>query len=92
MGGNNDVITELFLPRGSLVSDIPAGDGKLVNLFYGVEGCTQPSPLRAKNREYDKMSENVQNNFSWGDYAMLLTQDDTNHKDSSDNCDENMCM
>ncbi len=38
LGVNNDVITELFLPRarGSLVSDIPAGDGKLVNLFYGV--------------------------------------------------------
>jgi hypothetical protein len=36
LGRNNDVITELFLPRGSLVSDIPAGDGKLVNLFYGV--------------------------------------------------------
>ncbi len=38
LGGNNDFIsiTELFLPRGSLVSDIPAGDGKLVNLFYGV--------------------------------------------------------
>jgi hypothetical protein len=33
LGGNNDVITELFLPRGSLVSDIPAGDGKHVNLF-----------------------------------------------------------
>jgi hypothetical protein len=33
LGGNNDVITELVLPRGSLVSDIPAGDGKLVNLF-----------------------------------------------------------
>jgi hypothetical protein len=35
MGGNNDVITELFLPRGSLVSvsGIPAGDGKLVNIF-----------------------------------------------------------
>ncbi len=33
LGGNNDVITELFLPRGSLVSDIPAGYGKLVNLF-----------------------------------------------------------
>jgi hypothetical protein len=26
-------MTELFLHRGSLVSDIPAGDGKLVNLF-----------------------------------------------------------
>jgi hypothetical protein len=36
LGRNNDVITELFLPRRSLVSDIPAGDGKLVNLFYGV--------------------------------------------------------
>jgi hypothetical protein len=36
LGGNNDVITELFLPGGSVVSDIPAGDGKLVNLFYGV--------------------------------------------------------
>ncbi len=33
LGGNNDVITEIFLPRGSLVSDIPSGDGKLVNLF-----------------------------------------------------------
>jgi hypothetical protein len=33
LGGNNDVITELFLPRGSLVSDIPAGDGKLANIF-----------------------------------------------------------
>jgi hypothetical protein len=33
LGGNNDVITELFLPWGSLVTDIPAGDGKLGNLF-----------------------------------------------------------
>jgi hypothetical protein len=33
LGGNNDVITELFLPRGSLVSHILAGYGKLVNLF-----------------------------------------------------------
>jgi hypothetical protein len=36
LGGNNDVITELFLPRGSLVSDIPAGDGKRETFFYGV--------------------------------------------------------
>ncbi len=41
MGGNNDVITELFLPRGSLVSYIPAGDGKLVNLFYRVASTAQ---------------------------------------------------
>ncbi len=38
LGGNNDVITELFLPRESLVSDIPAGDGKLVNLLLKVVG------------------------------------------------------
>jgi hypothetical protein len=39
LGGNNDLITELFLPRGSLVSDIPAGDGKLVNLFFRCVAC-----------------------------------------------------
>ncbi len=33
LGGNDDVLTELFPPMGSLVSDIPAGDGKLVNHF-----------------------------------------------------------
>jgi hypothetical protein len=27
LGGKNYVIIELFLPRGSLVNDIPAGDG-----------------------------------------------------------------
>jgi hypothetical protein len=44
LGGNNDVITELFLPRGSLVSDIPAGDGKLVNLFLRCR-CWRPTEL-----------------------------------------------
>jgi hypothetical protein len=33
LGGNNDVINELFLPRGCLVSDIPAGDGKIREPF-----------------------------------------------------------
>jgi hypothetical protein len=48
LGGNNDVITELFLPRGSLVSDIPAGDGKLMNLFLLCEAtllCGWPPTL-----------------------------------------------
>ncbi len=45
LGGNNDVITELFLPMGSLVSDIPAGDGKLVNLFLRCILPCCPSPL-----------------------------------------------
>jgi hypothetical protein len=49
LGGNNDVITELFLPRGSLVSDILAGDGKLVNLFLR---CTLITDIvRGEGRE-----------------------------------------
>jgi hypothetical protein len=36
LGGNNDVIYKLFPPRESLVSDIPPGVGKIVNLFYSV--------------------------------------------------------
>ena len=33
LGGNYDVIYKLFPSRDSLVSDIPAGDGKMANLF-----------------------------------------------------------
>jgi hypothetical protein len=36
MGGNNLYMTSLFPPRESLVSDIPAGDGNIGKLFYGV--------------------------------------------------------
>jgi hypothetical protein len=36
LGGNYDLIHKLFLPRGSLVSDIPAGDRNIEKLFYGV--------------------------------------------------------
>jgi hypothetical protein len=54
LGGNNDVITELFLPWGSLVSDIPAGDGKLVNLFLR---CSQQ--LILNNRLRIKIWENT---------------------------------
>ncbi len=36
LGGNNDVMYKLFPPRESLVSDIPAGDGNIKKLFYGV--------------------------------------------------------
>jgi hypothetical protein len=48
LSGNYDVITDLFLPRGSLVSDIPAGDGKLVNLFLQ---CSLERSLGVKNAE-----------------------------------------
>jgi hypothetical protein len=33
LSGNYDVIYKLFLPRDSLVSDIPAGDGNIEKLF-----------------------------------------------------------
>jgi hypothetical protein len=35
-GGNYDVIYKLFMPRESLVSDIPAGDGNIGKLFFTV--------------------------------------------------------
>ncbi len=50
LGGNNDVISELFLPRGSLVSDIPAGDGKLVNLFLR---CNGSIPFQTAQKSLD---------------------------------------
>jgi hypothetical protein len=37
LGGNNLYIMSLFPPKESLVSDIPTGDGKIENIFYGVE-------------------------------------------------------
>jgi hypothetical protein len=36
LGGNYDVIYKLFLPRESLVSEIPAGDRNMEKLVYGV--------------------------------------------------------
>ncbi len=36
MGGKYDVIHKSFLPRERLVSEIPAGDGNIEKLFYGV--------------------------------------------------------
>ncbi len=57
LGGNNDIITELFLPRGSLVSDIPAGDGKLVNLFLR---CGDASVARSI-RKY--LAQNMQTTY-----------------------------
>ncbi len=36
LGGNNLYMTSLLPPRESLVSDIPAGDGNIEKLFYGV--------------------------------------------------------
>jgi hypothetical protein len=38
VGRNNSVMTPLFQPMESLVNgrDIPAGDGKLANLFFAV--------------------------------------------------------
>jgi hypothetical protein len=38
LGGNNDVIYKFFPPRESLVSDIPAGDGNIEQLFLRCMG------------------------------------------------------
>jgi hypothetical protein len=52
LGGNNDVITELFLPRGSLVSDIPAGDGETREPFFTVYcTCTKYTTEPSENQD-----------------------------------------
>ena len=56
LGRNNDVITELFLPRGSLVCDIPVGDGKLVNLFLR---CTLSISNGPKNKKKKPAKHNL---------------------------------
>ncbi len=40
----------LFPPRESLVSDIPAGDGKIANLFYSERVSVESLVLRSKQR------------------------------------------
>ncbi len=45
MVGNNRPGSKLFPAIESLVSDIPAGDGKIANLFYSVEMHTHPTHL-----------------------------------------------
>jgi hypothetical protein len=61
LGGNSDVITELFLSSGSLVSDIPAGDGKLVILFLRcdklLKGCTLPPVVKICARLAGKLCQ-----------------------------------
>jgi hypothetical protein len=45
LGGNYDVIYTFFLPRESLVSDIPAGDGNIKQLFLQCDDVCQPFRL-----------------------------------------------
>jgi hypothetical protein len=49
LGRNYDVIYKLFLPRESLVSDMPAGDSNIKKLFYCVQlnPCSSPEKREA---------------------------------------------
>jgi hypothetical protein len=67
LGGNNDVITELFLPRGSLVSDIPAGDGKLVNLFLR---CRQVSTCDTHLKSFERGNYPLHHLLNWSRRAI----------------------
>jgi hypothetical protein len=48
-----------FLVRESLVSDIPAGDGKIANLFYSVD-------FREYNKNVDELKEGRKKKPLWG--------------------------
>ncbi len=56
LSGNNLFMTSLFSPRESLVSDIPAGDGNIEELFFGVEQLfifQRPNPKKTWCMEPD---------------------------------------
>jgi hypothetical protein len=65
LDGNNDVITELFLPWGSLVSDIPAGDRKLENLFLR---CM----CKTMHENPDKYNSRRQLVYQYNSYEILI--------------------
>jgi hypothetical protein len=66
LGGNNLYMTSLFLPRESLVSDIPAGDGNIEKLFYGEVG-----PHSAASKESDLKVKFMKAVFSiWVSYKI----------------------
>jgi len=54
LGGNNLYMTSLFPPRESLVKDIPAGEGNIEKLFYGVFKTLSilKQPRKSSSRKY----------------------------------------
>jgi hypothetical protein len=75
LGGNNDVITELFLPRESLVSDIPAVDGKLVNLFLRCRLSTIEDLITVKRWPALKQSDPLKLiTYLYLDYVKFMNQ------------------
>ncbi len=51
LGENYDVIYKLFPPRERLVSDIPAGDGNIEKLYYGVYTVKKASDIPVPSRD-----------------------------------------
>jgi hypothetical protein len=59
LGGNNDVIYKLFSSREILVSAIPAGDGEIEKLFYGVQNGLEKLFFKVIRRRQLKKSTRV---------------------------------
>ncbi len=85
LGGNNDVITELFLPRGSLVSAIPAGDGKLLNLFLQCGETRKQKHKQQQSQEHGPFNCKVASNSSdaWNSRDVCNGRDDCNARGTS---------
>jgi hypothetical protein len=62
LGRNYDVIYKLFLPRESLLDDIPAGDGNIEKLFYVVYSPFKSKLFRKAGREEEttRLSANTE--------------------------------
>ncbi len=75
LGGNYDVIYRLFLPRESLVSDIPAGDGNIEKLF--LRCIAKPYQIYVKQRSctnvkvLNKIRCSLYLSLAWGPYSLI---------------------
>jgi hypothetical protein len=67
LGGNYDVIYELFLPRESLVSDIPAGDGNIEKLFLRYTVIFFRHVNSSKNISNSRVDSSTRDNWNIGE-------------------------
>jgi hypothetical protein len=55
LGGNSDIIYNLFPPRESLVGDIQAGDENIEKLLYGVVYKENMASFKSTKIKYSKL-------------------------------------
>jgi hypothetical protein len=69
LGGNYDAICELFLPRKSLVTDIPAGDGNIEKIFLRCILVSHRIDSKKDKKNHQSTTENAAQIFNKKQYT-----------------------